>query len=44
MRHLPSKTRVAIDALAAEIPKMIGVRERMAGSGERLPITDTRNQ
>jgi hypothetical protein len=26
MRHLPSKTRVAIDALAAEIPKMIGVR------------------
>lgn len=31
MRHLPSKTRVAIDALVAEIPKMIGV----SGAGGR---------
>ncbi len=30
MRHLPSKTRVAIDALVAEIPKMIGL-----GAGSR---------
>jgi DNA-binding transcriptional LysR family regulator len=38
-RHLSAKVRVAIDALAAEIPAMIAYPDRERGTGEGTPAT-----